>query len=314
MARSVAGRAAWEKARSSILRLSQRYRDVTGVDYGYLYKNGTRTRRVGVRFHVKSKRPLQELAPTQVLPTSVNGLPCDVLQASYSLCASPQDPCNPLQTGVSVGNFTRGSTGTLGLLVRDKLTGRPAILSNWHVLCGSTQAHSGDVLVQPGPLHMGSRPPRPVASLERWLPLATGFDAAIGVLHPEIEWKQELFGTFIAVDGIAEPARGMRLTKFGAMSGFTHGVVDGVDGAYVIDYSGCGDVARSMDGVLLRRDARFPALEISLEGDSGAVWVDAQGRAVALLFAGEDGRGPTAEYALAHPIDRVFALLQVESL
>ncbi|TXG87260.1 MAG: hypothetical protein E6R14_01695 [Thermomicrobiales bacterium] len=170
------------------------------------------------------------------------------------------------------------------------------------------------MLVQPGPLHTGSRAPRGIARLERWLPLATGFDAAIGVLDPGLQWTHELFDTAINVVGVATPKQGMRLVKFGAMSGLTHGVIDGVDGAYVIDYSSCGDLARSMDGVMLRRDLRVTAPEISLAGDSGAVWVDEQGRAVAMLFAGEDGQGATAEYALAHPIERVFALLQVEPL
>jgi hypothetical protein len=305
---------AWREARPSILRLARRFDGVNGVDYGYLYKAGVRTRRVGVRFHVQSKRPLPEVVPTQMLPTSINGLQCDVLQASFGLCSSPQKPSDPLRLGVSVGNLSRGSTGTLGLMVRDQLSGRPAILSNWHVLCGSTQARIGDVLVQPGPQHMGSSPPRTVARLERWLPLSTGFDAAIGVLDAEIQWEQQLFDSVVAIKGVATPKRGMALTKFGAMSDRTHGLVDGEDGAYVIDYSSRGDAPRSMDGIMLRQDPKFGNPEISLEGDSGALWVDRQGRAVALLFAGEDGLGPTAEYALAHPVERVLDLLKLEPL
>lgn len=314
MARNTVSQMVWDESRASILRLALRYKNVSGVDYGYLYKNDKKTRRLGVRFHVQLKRPLQDLEPSEVLPTSLKGLQCDVLQATYSIYRSPQDLCNPLLSGVSVGNFNRSSTGTLGLIVRDRLTGSPAILSNWHVLCGSTQARPGDVLVQPGPLHIGSRPPRKVARLERWLPLATGFDAAIGLLNPEIQWDKALFNSSIIIKGIATPTKGMRLGKFGAVSGFTRCVVDGIGGSYVIDYSGCGDVPRSMDGVMLRRDPQFQEPEVSLSGDSGAVWLDTRGRAVALLFAGEDGRGPTAEYALAHPIERVFELLQVEPL
>lgn len=147
-----------------------------------------------------------------------------------------------------------------------------------------------------------------------WLPLATGLDVAVGLLEPGIEWKQELFNTFIAVSGMATPKQGAPLTKFGAMSHLTYGKVDGVDGAYVIDYSGYGDLVRAMDGIMLRIDPKFPTQEISLQGDSGAVWVDKQGRAVALLFAGGDSCGPTAEYALAHPVERIFELLQVEPL
>lgn len=304
----------WEKARSTILRIAQRYEGVGGVDFGYVYKNGLRTRRLGVRFHVRRKLSLEDIAPNQVLPSSMSGLVCDVLQASYSLCGSPQDACDPMQLGVSVGNFDQHSTGTLGLVVRDKLTGREAILSNWHVLCGSTNAVSGNLLVQPGPGHMGSRSPRVVARLERWLPLNTGLDAAIGLLEPGINWRQELFDSVVAINGMTTPKAGMNLIKFGAMSNLTHGIIDGVTGAYLLDYSGYGDVPRYMDGIMLRGSGEPPSHEISLEGDSGAVWVDKQGRAVAMLFAGEDGLGPTAEYSLAHPIERIFNLLRLEPI
>jgi hypothetical protein len=139
-------------------------------------------------------------------------------------------------------------------------------------------------------------------------------DAAIGIRDPAIDATNPLFGSAAPIKGVARPRTGMPLAKFGAMTQFTHGVVDGVDGAYLLDYSGRGDAARQMDGVMIRRDPQFSELEISLEGDSGAVWVDSKRRAVALLFAGEDGVGPTAEYALAHSIERVFSLLQVQPL
>lgn len=304
----------WQKARSTILRFAQRYEDVGGIDFGYVYKNGMRTRRMGVRFHVRRKLDLEDIPPNQVLPSSISGLICDVLQASYSLCGSPQEVCDPMQLGVSVGNFDQHSTGTIGLVVRDKLTGREAILSNWHVLCGSTNAVSGNLLVQPGPRHIGSGNPRAVARLERWLPLSTGLDAAIGLLEPGINWRQELFDSVVVIKGMTVPKAGMKLAKFGASSNLTHGIVDGVTGAYLLDYSGYGDVPRYMEGIMLRGSGQPSAQEISLEGDSGAIWVDKQGRAVAMLFAGEDGLGPTAEYSLAHPIERIFNLLHVEPI
>jgi hypothetical protein len=67
-----------------------------------------------------------------------------------------------------------------------------------------------------------------------------------------------------------------------------------------------------MDGIHIILDPDHPSPEISMEGDSGAAWIDQKtGVAVALQFAGEDGLGPTAEYALAHPISRVFQLLNL---
>jgi hypothetical protein len=50
-----------------------------------------------------------------------------------------------------------------------------------------------------------------------------------------------------------------------------------------------------------------------MSGDSGALWLDADTHAaVALLFGGEDEVGPTAEYALAHPIGVVLERLRVD--
>ena len=67
-----------------------------------------------------------------------------------------------------------------------------------------------------------------------------------------------------------------------------------------------------MDGVRLIVDPTAAEDEISLAGDSGAVWVDvATNHAVGLHFAGEDGLGPLAEYALAHSMPRVLSALQL---
>ena len=105
----------------------------------------------------------------------------------------------------------------------------------------------------------------------------------------------------------------MKLVKYGVTSGLTHAIVDGVDGGYQVDYSYYGDTKRWMDGIHLVRDGDHSEKEISLAGDSGAVWINEDsGKAVALHFAGEDGLGPTAEYALAHPLGRVLDLLEAE--
>jgi endonuclease G len=105
----------------------------------------------------------------------------------------------------------------------------------------------------------------------------------------------------------------MKLVKAGAFSGFTHAIVDGIEGSYEMNYSGYGDDKRWMDGIRLKRDPSFPEQEISIAGDSGSVWLNpTTGRAVALHFAGEDDMGPSEEYALAHPIRRVLDLLNIQ--
>jgi hypothetical protein len=288
--------------------------EIQGVDFGLLYGNDrVRSKRHGIRFHIRKKLPLNELSAANLLPEKIDGIPCDVIEATYEPHASPTQAVNPLQPGVSIGNVTRQSTGTLGAFVRDIDSGRSCVLSNWHVLAGSTQALQGDSISQPGPRHLGNQPPRPVAQLLRWSDLSHGIDAAIAVLDPTLALDRLPFGFTSPAVGTAEPKVGMHVVKSGVVTGVTHGLIDGIEGSFPMNYTAFGDTRRWMDGVRLVVDPVAPAGEISLAGDSGALWIDvATNLAVGLHFAGEDGLGPLAEYALAHPLPRVLSLLRAE--
>jgi hypothetical protein len=104
----------------------------------------------------------------------------------------------------------------------------------------------------------------------------------------------------------------MLVIKSGAVSGVTHAIVDGIAGSYRLDYTGFGDGPQWMAGFRLVPDLAAPAAALSLEGDSGSLWVEAAtGYAVGLHFAGEDDQSPLNDYALAHPIEDVFARLNI---
>lgn len=303
----------WERAVASALRLARNRPGVMGVDFGFVYKNGKRLSTRGVRFHVGQKMPFNELPPEHILPSKVHDFRSDVVEASYSLHASARQICDPIQPGVSIGNLQRATTGTVGLGVRDRHAGGNAVLSNWHVLCGSPDAKAGEQICQPGPLHLGTRTASVVASLERWAQLDVGCDAALALMGPGISIQQTLFDTKITISGSERPGLNMKLVKYGVVSGLTHGMTDGIGGAYKVDYSSYGDTLRWIDGIRIVVDPDAPEKEISLAGDSGAVWVNpVTGKAVALHFAGEDGLGPTAEYALAQPLQRVLDLLDAD--
>lgn len=303
----------WEKAVLSALRIARSRPGVLGVDFGFVYKGGTRLSSRGVRFHVGEKVPLSELPPDDILPTAVNEVRSDVLEVKYSLHASARGVCDPIQPGVSIGNLSRTTTGTMGLQVTDRHTGRGAFISNWHVLCGSPAAKSGEQISQPGPLHLGSQAARVVGSLERWVPLDAGCDAALALVEPGIAVRQTIFDSQITISGTETPRLGLKLIKYGAVSSLTHGMIDGIGGAYQVDYSAYGDTNRWIDGLRVVVDPDSTQDEISLAGDSGAVWVNpSNGKAVALHFAGEDGLGSTSEYALAQPLQRVLKLLDAQ--
>jgi|GEM_PF-4618283 len=75
----------WEWAVRRALRIVRRWPEVRGIDYGRVYKDGKPLKTLGVRFHLGRKRPLLTLSPDEVLPTKMDGIRCDVLEASYSL-------------------------------------------------------------------------------------------------------------------------------------------------------------------------------------------------------------------------------------
>jgi hypothetical protein len=284
-----------------------------GIDFGWIYKNGIRTNRRGIRFHVKRKRTPAEVDVKELLPETILSVPTDVVEATYAPHAlSPTSLFDPIRPGISTGNTLRQSTGTLGLFVSDNEAGDLCMLSNWHVLCGSTDAQVGEEITQPGPAHLGSLPPRNVATLLKWLPLANGMDAALAKLVSGAAVDLKTFGTDLKPVKAANPQIGMHLIKTGVTSGVTRAIVDGVGGSYQIDYSGFGEELRWMDGFRLIVDPTQPEDEISLEGDSGAVWFEPNKRwAVGLHFGGEDGLGPLAEYALAHPLPLLLQRLNV---
>ena len=302
----------WQASLAAAKRLALRFAGVTGVDYGYKYRAGVRSSQPCVRFHVSRKLPLDALRSHEVLPAELGSIACDVVQARYAPQTSPRMRFDPIRPGVSIGNVARRSTGTLGAIVREAGSGRFCLLSNWHVFCGTSAAQPGEAISQPGPLHLGSGPERPVASLERWLDLRHGCDAAIAVLSAGVANDGSVFDLGINLNGVEEPRLGLALVKAGAASGVTHAMVDGIEGSFELDYSGYGDQKRWMDGFRLIPDPNNPEDEISVVGDSGAVWINPETQcAVALHFAGEDGIGPTAEYAIAHPISRVLSLLDL---
>ena len=325
--------AAHKRALAEAKRLALDVDGIAGVDFGFVYRKFRRTRKQGIRFHVTHKRPLRRVAKDQRLPDAIAGIECDVVEARYAPHAAsvdPRDRAELLRPGLSIGSVVGGHTGTLGAFVRDRDSGAQCLLSNWHVLAGNARCQPGDAIVQPGPDDLGPNLPTKVAELLRVTDLAHGLDAALArvtALHTD--------GTPL---GLARPPRtvvaprvGMRLVKSGRSTGVTRAMVDGEEGSFVLDYSEFGDRPRWMDGVRLVPDRAMvsgpahvddsalvsgPAHvddEVSLNGDSGALFVDpATDAAVALLFGGEDGVGPQSEYALAHPLAVVLERLRAE--
>jgi hypothetical protein len=290
---------------------------VTAVDLGFEWTNGAMTPVLALRVHVSRKKALTELTPQEVFPEMVEGIPVDVIEATYGLQQSGLETqleaaiegrggrFNDIPLGVSVG-CQYSTAGTLGAKVIDRESGAEMILSNWHVLVGRPEGQADLAIWQPGQLDGGALAGNVIAGLSRWV--IGPYDAAVArlagnrpVQSKTVEGK--------AIDRLGSPALGMMVWKSGRTTGYTEGFIDGVKMTTQLSYAGVGQKVLQQVFRVVPRPGRGE-VEISAGGDSGSIWVDeSSGKAVGLHFAGEVGN--VSEYALAHELAWVLDALNV---
>jgi hypothetical protein len=230
----------------------------------------------------------------------------------------------PARPGVSIGHY-QVTAGTLGAIVWDRKTGEPFILSCNHVLANATsgrdgRAKLGDPIVQPGaadggtvdrdqiavldrfvPIHMSGRVPACLASkaaerlLNNWLRV-TGVAARVEMVTRYSTMAVNTVDAALArplhrssvepailglgeLRGAADPELGMAVRKSGRTTGVTAGEITSVDTTTRVVYTG------NVTATFRDQIVTGPMGE---GGDSGSVLVDADMRAVGLLFAGSD--------------------------
>ncbi len=288
---------------------------VTAVDLGFKWSQGAMTGQLAIRVHLAQKKPLAELNEGELFPKQVDGIPVDVIEATYGIqimlegdaqLEAAVDGRNQrfpeIPLGVSIGS-PNVTAGTLGAKVYDATTQEAYILSNWHVLVGSPTAQPGEPIWQPGRLDGGQSSDK-FAEVTR--SVLGPFDAALARLTGERPVLDEtLEGDRIA--DVTSPGLGMLVWKSGRTTGRTLGFIDGMMMTTQLNYGAAG--TRRLEQVfrIVPRPGSPPG-EVSLGGDSGSIWVDeASGRAAGLHFAGETGDLP--EFALAHDINPVMARL-----
>ena len=286
---------------------------VTGVDIGFKEVGGQPTDIVAIRVLVKEKH---DVAPSEAIPAEIGGHPTDVIERRFSLHAlavleadvvlqADAGAYDPIVGGISIGpcRSPRGRVlaGTLGCVVFDAASGRPMLLSNFHVLAVDDGARPGDGVAQPSRLDGGACPSAVAGTLAR-TSLGGSVDGAVA-------WAaQRGLSTHVAdIGALAGPAVatvGTTVRKRGRTTRLTSGIVDTVDLTITLDY-GAGVGRRTLSrqvGVRPNPSARFGAA-----GDSGSVVVDGSNRVVGLYFAGDDSSG----YGIANPIGPVLSALGV---
>jgi hypothetical protein len=295
--------------------------DVTGVDIGIRYKDNLPLKdEIAIRVHVREKLEESVLEAAELLPESIEGVPIDVIQATYHAQVVAFQPVTEsvdrmaraevVQPGMSISHVSAPrSTGTLGALVYDRRTGSRCILSNWHVLAGAASSMPGDHIVQPGRMDGGRAPRDTVAHLERMI-LDQDGDAAIAVLNAARDAQPEQLETDVVVQQVREVKIGEIVKKSGRTTELTRGRVDGV-GQYKLSYS-VGEVRIDGFKVVTEVEGNPNDVEISGPGDSGSLWYGADDhQGVGLHFGGEQSANPLEEHAVACHLDRVMDRLNI---
>ncbi|MGD8620873.1 MAG: hypothetical protein PVH60_02890 [Anaerolineales bacterium] len=321
-----------EKHKKSLLTMS----NVVGVGTGFKSKNGRRGDLCVVAL-VSQKVPRAGLAEADIVPREIDGVSTDVIQVGQ-IRAHPArtDRWRPALGGVSIGHVDV-TAGTLGVVVRDRASGRRLVLSNNHVLANSNQAEIGDSILQPGRADGGTVAEDVFATLLRACPIAftsgpptcslalayASFGNTIAKLagskhRIEATWSdpqavnrvdaavaqplqdQDLLDEIYEIGLIkgSMPAElGMNVRKSGRTTGLTNGQIIVLDATVKVQYG--ARTAQFEDQIV--------STAMSQPGDSGSLLVAGEALlAVGLLFAGSD------QATIYNPIDAVLSCLDVE--
>ncbi|UUP18634.1 Nuclease [Nitratireductor thuwali] len=283
--------------------------NITSVGIGL--KNGTGP--VCLQFTVaeKGEFAIESLGSWRIPDTiEVEGrqVPTDVIERDYRPSFEVVEPetlgerrmrADPMRPGISAAHVEE-TAGTIGLIVFDRATGAPSILSNWHVLHGNRGA-IGDPIVQPGPFDDNNLAGNFCGELLRSHLGAAG-DCALARIRTR-GYDRSVLELNVVPKRLARVALGDRVVKSGRTTGITYGIVRRVDVMARLNYGppagvrviGCFEIG--VDPERMREDG-----EISMGGDSGAAWLISRDGAATDLFAGLHFAGEVESSADEHAL------------
>lgn len=293
---------------------------------------GKKTDVPAIVFYVNRKLSLRNLPVENRIPKQIN-IPwehsndgvleviTDVQSVRFSSLdyTSRERPC---PGGYSIGHVDI-SAGTLGCLVKDKLSGDAVILSNNHVLANTNEGAVGDPVLQPGPADGGTDPSDRIATLTRFKPIdfTAGVnnyvDAAIASPINAADVLQDVkdIGSIVPKTSrnITVDDLGQYVHKTGRTTEHTSGYIDTVSATVSVKY-GLFEKATFVDQIIIEQV--LAEEDISAGGDSGSAVFDREDNLIGLLFAGserneEEGQPATA---IINPTKHVFNLLDLELL
>lgn len=340
--------------------------NVVGCGWGVKTTAGKKTDHNSMVVFVRRKTPLSELHPRDVVPLHVDNLPTDVVEVGNVRLLTDLDPVSPstlyddphreqdppaaeadrtarwrpVRPGVSFGHASI-TAGTLGMVVKDRVTGAPLLLSNNHVAANSTdgydgRAKQGDPVLQPGAYDGGNTEYDVIGRLERFIPLHPLFKespcrwarlaqrllniplrliARDYVLRLERRHSEDNFVDCAVVRPLHDTDVATNIVGLGRLRGMAEaevgmavkksGRTSAVTVGEVIAVGATLHVGLG-EHVVARFADQIVTTPMAQPGDSGALVLDARNRAVGLLFAGSE------QATLCNRITAVCDALQIE--
>ncbi|MBM7855187.1 hypothetical protein JOC37_001572 [Desulfohalotomaculum tongense] len=334
------------KALSKVRDKLLQQRNVVGVGVGHKEVRSMRTKQLSMVVLVEKKLPPENLKRGHIVPRKVEGIDTDVIEVGRIKMlfggTERKERIRPAVPGCSVGHY-RVSAGTLGAVVRDRISGEKLILSNNHILANGTNGYDGraaigDPILQPGSYDGGNESDR-IARLFRFIPInrgiaseqqvscpiANGFsmasNALLRVIRPNYQIKvfKKLRQANSVDCALARPDRpdliDNNILGIGEVKGIAEarpgipviksGRTTGVTTGVVTTIGTSLKVEMDDNEVVLFNDQVTTDLK-SRGGDSGSLVLTPDNRAVGLLFAGSDS------ITVFNPIQRVMEALQIE--
>jgi hypothetical protein len=325
-------------------------RNVHAVGIGKKVVNGKDTDELCIRIYVIQKIAPSAMAPRDLLPSQVNGIPTDIIEAPMAFAAarrrsvrsriistvrptvtaaaaaddgtactdSRRQRQRPFVAGISTGH-PDVTAGTIGYFCSSIRAGDdPAvvyILSNNHIFANLNRGSEGDPLYQPGSID-GGAPADTIATLKRWVDLELDgstpnlIDGAIGQVSGGVQYSIECCCIGV-IAGTAQASGGMAVRKHGRTSGYTEGTVSD---EFIDALVGMDENDPSVIALFqnqMRLVPTAPYPAIGLGGDSGSLVVDSGiQNAVGLYFANP----PSGAYGYANHIADVLSNLEISLL
>lgn len=278
---------------------------VERVTVGMRERGGKLEQEILFRVHVEQKLPESALAPSEVIPKTIRGVPVDVivkrlpqLETGFKDDENDSRKYRPLVGGISVSaeDSNPDLPGTMGCICRRTTDNKTVFVSNWHVL------------IDPGgAIGNGTGQPKwrktcccVCDRVGTVLDFDQTLDCAIAEIGAKIPWAPKI-RRIIKLDGTVEeegkiaggtaPVPTEGVYKVGMRTGLTYGFISDID-----------PVQKRVE---VTPDAEFSRM--SAPGDSGSVYVSITNHKVMALHNAGDGR-----HGFGIPFDLVMARLKIE--